>query len=340
MSASFKAAYFGPGSARRRCVELTADDAGNLWVEGDGVRYQCSLSQVRVSARIGSTPRFLTLPDGAKCETSDNEAVDALLARHRRHGVHRLVHRLESGLPYVALTLVATVVIVWASVTYGVPMLAREVAQAVPRALDERLGREGLATLDRVLFEPTRLAPERQRWVRALFARTARHLPAESRGRLEIRSSPRVGANALALPSGIVVVTDDLVRLAQHDAELVAVFAHEIGHIHHRHALRSLLQNSATVLVIAAVTGDFASMTSLSAALPAWLIESSYSRSFELEADAYAREVLREQGIPVSRFADILRRLERLRPRGDNPVVDYLSSHPATDERIERLRGS
>lgn len=338
MSGTFRAVYFAPGSARAHEVEVTVDAAGTLWVRGEGVERRCPFAQVRISPRIADTPRFLALPDGGKCETGDNDAVDALLAGGGRARLARLAHRLESGLPYVALTLVAAILIVWGSITYGVPWLARELAETIPPTLDERLGRDALATLDRTLFAPSRLPPGEQRRVRRLFADTVRGLPVEPRARLELRSSPRIGANALALPSGVIVVTDDLVRIAEREAELVGVLAHEIGHLHHRHTLRSLLQNSVTVLVIAAVTGDVASVSSLSAALPAWLIESKYSRAFELEADDYARELLAARGISTRPFADILARLERRHPRGENPVTDYLASHPATDERIERLQ--
>ena len=41
---------------------------------------------------------------------------------------------------------------------------------------------------------------------------------------------------ALALPGGIIVVTDDMVNLAANDPELLAVLAHEMGHLRGRHA--------------------------------------------------------------------------------------------------------
>ena len=56
------------------------------------------------------------------------------------------------------------------------------------------------------------------------------------RYRLELRSGEALGANALALPSGIVIMTDDLVALAKSDDEIGAVMAHELGHVRGRHA--------------------------------------------------------------------------------------------------------
>jgi hypothetical protein len=69
----------------------------------DELKY--SLVDVRISARVGNTPRSLYLPGGAKCETFDNDAVDAFLERHRRHRGSAWLHMLESKLRYVALAL-------------------------------------------------------------------------------------------------------------------------------------------------------------------------------------------------------------------------------------------
>jgi Zn-dependent protease with chaperone function len=146
----------------------------------------------------------------------------------------------------------------------------------------------------------------------ARFNELANATGSEGAVRLVFRASPEIGANAVALPSGTVVMTDELVRLAAHEDEVVAVLAHELGHIHGRHALRSLLQHSATVVLIAVATGDLGSVSTLSATLPTFLLEMKYSRAFEFEADDYAAVALPLVGIAPARLAAILQRLEFL----------------------------
>ncbi|MBI5110091.1 MAG: M48 family metallopeptidase, partial [Rhodocyclales bacterium] len=116
-----------------------------------------------------------------------------------------------------------------------------------------------------------------------------------------------------------------------------AVLAHEIGHLEQRHGLRRVLQDSATALVVIAVTGDIGSLVSLTAALPALVLQSKYSRDFETEADDFARAYLARRGIPVDALTAILLRMEQKAGRS-NSAPDYLSSHPATRERVERAR--
>ena len=71
--------------------------------------------------------------------------------------------------------------------------------------------------------------------------------------RLELRAGGAIGPNAFALPSGIIMVTDELVRIAEHPEEFESVLAHEAGHMVHRHSLRMLLQGSASTLLMFAV---------------------------------------------------------------------------------------
>lgn len=331
------AAYYDGKSPQKREVRIHFDSTGRLRITDQALDLSYTLSEVRITPRIGNTPRSIYLPGGAKCETPENDAIDTILQSRGKGRWQLLVHKFESRLNYVLPALVATVIIVWGTVEYGLPALSKRVASATPASVDAALGREGLAMLDRILFSPSDLDEEERRRVQVIFRPVAQATDDPRDFRLEFRRGQRVGANAFAFPSGIVVVTDDLVRLARHQNELTAVLAHEIGHVIYRHALRQLLQNSAVVLVIASITGDITSLTSLSAALPTMLIEANYSRTFEREADQFAVDYLRANHIPPSYFADILLRLDEERGAGDG-VHNYLDSHPATSQRIQMLR--
>ena len=115
------------------------------------------------------------------------------------------------------------------------------------------------------------------------------------------------------------------------------MLAHELGHLAHRHAMRSLLQGSATALIIAGVTGDVTSTTSLAASAPFVLLHAKFSRDFEREADRYAIELLRKDNISPRNFALILERLEAAR-KGRGSVPGFLASHPPTKEREALVR--
>ncbi len=296
------------------------------------------LSEVRITSRVGNTPRFIYLPDGAKCETMDNEAIDAILSHHGRDRWQAFLHRLESKLGYVFLTFVFTVGSVWGLIEYGIPGLAKRLAHAMPASVNASFGKEGLKVLDKVLFSPSELDEKGKNHLLSVFIDMTKGIEDTYHFRLEFRKSDRIGPNAFALPSGIIVVTDELVLLAKHENELIAIIAHEIGHVMHRHALRNLLQDSAVVLLVASISGDVTSVTSLSAALPTMLMEAKYPRAFEMEADRFALQYLQKHSIPSKHFADILIRLGK-ETGHESETRDYLASHPSTSERIRMFQG-
>jgi predicted Zn-dependent protease len=278
------------------------------------------------------------------CEVSDTDFLTAVERQQGKGRVSAFLHRWERSLPLVAGALLLTAAVVVLFMRFGVPALARHAAYALPVSAEASLGRESLATLDRFLFKPSKITAERRHELTAIFRRMTASFPDGSGYRLEFRAGDAVGANALALPSGIVVITDGLVELAHNDEELVAVLAHELGHVRGRHLLRHLLQNSLAGLLMATITGDVLSVTSLSAALPTALIDAKFSRDFEREADDAAIACLKKEGIPLSRYIDILVRLQAQLDKkktgdvaGEGAVRNYLSTHPATNERIRRI---
>ncbi|HKI63856.1 MAG TPA: M48 family metallopeptidase [Burkholderiales bacterium] len=305
--------------------------SGALKLVGRDIDLHFDSRQVRVAPRVADAPRWIYLPGGGACALEDNDAVDAL-AREGRFA--RFLHRLESRPAYAALALALVVAALWVLIDRGVPAAAEQVALRIPPATESVLGRETLAALDRYWMKPSTLPAMRRAALSARFhlmAEAARDLPPH---RLVFRSSPRIGPNAFALPAGTIVITDQLVALAHSDSEVLAVLAHELGHVAHRHVMRRLLQGSATALIIAGVTGDITSTTSLAASAPVLLLQAKYSRDYEREADRYGIGLLRKAHIPPRSFALILERLQAAataRHRGGVP--GFLASHPSTEER-------
>ena len=333
------------GSSRPTPASLLAEDGVVQVLDGEQPLVgPVSLDAVAISSRLGNTPRILRFADGGSFETADNAAVDCLLSgRGRRHG---LVHRLESSLRYVLLGVLITVLFVWGGVRYGIPALAEGVAFALPESVSRQVGQGVLEVLDQQILFPSELAEAEQARLRERFAPLLQREGAPIH--LEFRkAAEQIGANAFALPSGTVVFTDQLVTLAGHDEELLAVLAHEIGHVERRHGLRQALQGSALGLLVMTVTGDLSSVSSLVAAIPVLLTQLGYSRDFEHEADRFAAELLAEQDIDARRLGEILARLEQAARscKPDEPCTQeadgwsrYLSTHPPTEER-RRLLG-
>lgn len=312
--------------------------SGVVFVEG-AVRRSAPLSAVDVHLVYDGTPAFIRFPDGATCEVADARALAGAFATGG--GQSQWQSTIPRALLVILLAFVLTLVALY---HYGVPYVARAAAAQVPLSVTQPLDESVLASLDAGTFVPSTLPAWRQQQVTDGFRRLVGD-EAFARYRLLFRGSPEVGPNAMALPGGTIVVTDELVTLARDDREILGVLAHEAGHVEHRHSVRMVMQDSALTLLVASVVGD---VTSLLAVAPQTLLSAKYSRDLEREADAYAVDVMRRNGMPPAALADMLERIDTAvrtpadgQPAagGGGSLLDYASSHPATSERLEYLRG-
>lgn len=343
------ATYHDGLTTRARAARLRFGQDGTLTVEFPETGESSLLfnrSQVRVESRLGNGARFVRLPDDQRCEVADNDALDAALTAWARPGFAAWLHRMEQSWRLVLAGAAVLLVLCWATIVYGVPWASKRVAFMLPDKVLNALGDQTLATFDKTVFKPSELDEARRRELREKFTAFLRAAGDRTDYRIEFRASPRFGANAFALPSGVIVITDELIKLAEDDAEILGVVAHECGHVRHRHVLRSVLQNSAVFVVITMVTGDVSSTTAIGGAVPAYLLQSKFSREFEVEADAYAVELMKRAGVPTGHLAAMLERLEAshrpepaAKPADDGrSAMDYISTHPPTRERVRAIR--
>ena len=327
--------YFDGHRATAHAV-IIAIAADRVVVTGSDIHRDEPLGAVVISERIGQTTRFLRFSDNAICQIDDVETLHAALAAE---GVEQDSLSLwEHNRRLVAVLTVALILFGIGAYRYGLPFLAASAASRVPPAVVSGISTRTLAFLDATVFERTDISPWFQTHLRGRFA--ALKLPREADPPLTLlfRKSKALGANALALPSGAIIITDDLVVLGRDDEELLAVLAHEAGHVQNRHGLRNVIQSSVVSILVTWYLGDF---SGLLAAPPSALLEAKYSRDLERDADDYAARTLRMNGISTGALADILERMGRQRPDDTANLaaaMSYLSSHPATTERMDALR--
>lgn len=303
--------WFDGKTSASQWVELHMDDAGEVCVaraNNQSMLARAPFSAIRVSSRVGNTPRFLYFPDGEKFETKQHDLIDQWLHQHRPSSWNNLAHQLESHTYFVALTLVLVVAFTWAMAMYGLPAASRYIAFNLPQNVMNRAATETLQLLDKTQLKPTKLDEQTRAQILAHFA------PAIAQNKdlhikVIFRGGGDIGANAFALPDGTVLFTDEIVRLAKSNDELLAVLAHEIGHVKYRHSLRSVIQGSVISFGVAMLTGDLSAASNLLASLPVVITNMSYSRNFEREADNNSLVFLDANHIERHYFVDLMDRL-------------------------------
>jgi Zn-dependent protease with chaperone function len=392
--------WYDSGSSKRLPCRLDVFANGDLVVCDKNDRrsvHQSHWQDMTLSSRLGNTPRYLEFSDGQKFETLENDTIDQLERQLRVGGVSQsgsslaaFIHLLESKIRYGLLALLVVIAFGSWMTVYGVPAASKWIAYQLPGNVLTIASEQTMSFLDGGVFQESTLSSEVRERVQQHFLPTIRQYP-DLNIRVHFRDGADLGANAFALPDGTVVFTDQMVRLAKNDDELLAVLAHEIGHVHHRHGMRSLVQSSMLAFLLMMMSGDVGATAEIFLALPIFLTEMAYSRDFERESDDFALDYLQQHHIDKASFSNLMSRLQPYsycmglsdengdaegNKKGNKesdeehrvdtsrqqrelscrdkvlagevilPAADadqwshYLSSHPATSERLEKFQNN
>jgi len=307
------------------------------------------VSEMDVSARISDIPRYIYFPNGGKFETDDNDTIDSVLNKYRPSRFHDFIHRLENRKRYIISSLLAVIIFGFFMVKYGAPITAKIIAAHLPQSIFNYADEKTILIMDKGILSPSELKEDEQIRIREYFQSFINDNENLSL-KILFRKGGHIGANAFALPSGTIIFTDEMVKISDKHEELLAIFAHETGHVLHRHGIRTLIQDSLLAFAIAAIIGDASGTAEILLGLPIILTEMAYSRTFENEADQYALDSLQAWGICPNHFSNLMRRIMEKRrgkrqERKDsgngqkiNMIINYLSTHPSTERRIEIFR--
>ena len=151
--------------------------------------------------------------------------------------------------------------------------------------------------------------------------------------------------NAFALPTGQLYVTRGLIALANDTSELSSVLSHEMAHVLAKHAAIREDEARKAAMVTRVVT-DMSSDPDLTALALAKtkLTLASFSRAQELEADGIGVAISARAHFDPYGAARFLTSMERNaelksgKPSFDPRAQDFLSSHPATPERVQNAQ--
>ena len=145
--------------------------------------------------------------------------------------------------------------------------------------------------------------------------------------------------NALALPGGVVLVTSGLLERVESENELAFILGHELGHFRNRDHLRGLGRQVVTALAltivgVAAGAGgvtDFMTITQ-------HVTDRRYSREQEFAADLFGLGIVHGEYGHVAGAEDFFTHLADEESLWDSRASSYLSTHPWSEDRIQRLR--
>ncbi|MBS8240906.1 M48 family peptidase [Marinobacter lipolyticus] len=147
--------------------------------------------------------------------------------------------------------------------------------------------------------------------------------------------------NAFALPGGKIGVHSGLLRVADNPAQLAAVIGHEIAHVLADHGNERLTQQlglKAGMLLIGLFTESEIAEDQIQQALGLGAqlgITLPFSRAHEEEADLLGLSLMARAGFEPG---ESVRLWQNMAQASGNQPLEFLSTHPSHDTRIESLR--
>ncbi len=145
--------------------------------------------------------------------------------------------------------------------------------------------------------------------------------------------------NAFATPGGYVFVSIGLLKMVQNEAQLAGVLAHEVAHISQKHALQTLGRSRSlqgiSALTLTAMDKNPGLFDKLIDEVSEVLFTRGLDKNLEFEADRYGREFAYRMGYYPGGLQNFIFKLGKSK-EGQSSI--FMSTHPSTGERVDRLK--
>lgn len=303
---------------------LSKNHLGQLVVRWQGQeRYYDQQDYVYLPA-VGNVGHAIEFCDGARAQLP--YLPDWLtLPKQQRLLVN--ISLMEQSWRWVLVGLLVMVVFIVGMYRYGIPMVSDHIAQRLPADILMDIGNLAEEQVMKMTGDSTLPASHQARIIK-LYDK----LEGNPAAKVIIRAGKELDANAFALPNNTIVLTDELIKLSNDDNEILAVMAHEQGHLVHRHSLKQAIRGLGISVLIVMITGD---TSDLITGLPTIFATLQYSQQFEMQADKFAIDELTRLNISPIYLANFF---EKINDEHDgHSHWSLISTHPDTQERIKQV---
>ena len=144
-------------------------------------------------------------------------------------------------------------------------------------------------------------------------------------------------ANAFAMPGGHIVVLTGLIEKSDKPEELLGVLAHEMAHVTQRHSLKQIISDLSGRILFSILASGMSDLVYTIGDQGRYLLAQKYSRAQEEEADEYGFDYLLQAGISPAGLIEFFEKLKEDDMLDGIEIANLLSTHPASEKRIENL---
>lgn len=222
------------------------------------------------------------------------------------------------------------------------PMTARIISRAIPLETEKRysagIAQQIIRLLESENNKNGRLICAAAPGQAAMERLMARLMPLNLGIIVEVTVLDLSVVNAFTLPGGRILLFRGMIELTETPEELAGVLGHELGHAYNRHALELAIKSAGTAALFSLLVGDVTGGAVI-AGLGKMLLQTSYGRDAEREADAFALERLAAAGIDGKGVATMFDRMNA-KDGASPPIFALFQTHPLTPERSATARAN
>jgi predicted Zn-dependent protease len=328
-----------------RCSGKITIYMGEAVFEGENIIKRVSLSSASIE-RGGAANRLIFFKPTSHSEFSFYTDDKKILKDPNLKGTIEKAKTSDSifsgSLPSLALVVVLFTALMVAFFVFAREPLVRWTAQQIPPKYEKKLGAlawESYKNQSGGMIEDSLLLEHLDEMVKPIVEGIG-----ETRFPLKFHISRDSLVNAFALPGGYMVINAGLINKADSVEEVLGVVAHEIAHVEKQHSMRQIINTTGMILMVQTLLGDMSGIIALLTQQGAFLLQQSYSRDFETEADIVGLDYLKRSKIAPGGLVTFFEKIKAIQDKSelkevmDSDIFDYFSTHPSTDSRIEYLK--
>lgn len=238
-----------------------------------------------------------------------------------------LASNKKLGIVVLLLIIIGLIALIYSQLSRVSKYIARFVPYAYEVKAADYLNIEGYLSM-------CKLKPAEQQALNTLVAKLYPQHEDEKATPISIVVADVKVPNAFTFLGGKVIVLKGLIDFAQTPEELAGVLAHEIEHVNNRHVLQSIIQSTILVSLVNLMSGNVSGLIVIDPSTLHQIINLSYSRKMEAEADEKALPRMLKAQVNPNGFKNFFERLKGVEPR----LSAFLSTHPESKERAEWIK--
>ena len=331
--------FFNPGSSKAETASILINNKAVSVFKGD----ECLYHLLKVQSVQDNKSIFLE--NGSLFVTK--EELNAIDLKSLIPKTELILKNLDKFRLKSVIIILLTIIVLVIGYRFLFISFSSTLVYLFPHNWEKKIGESTYKTLSSTILEKSQIPEKRRTDIKEKSQKIFKHSELYNYPEIKFNKSTILGPNALALPGGPIIITDDLIKLLKEDELILSVIAHEIAHIRDRHSLQQIIEIAGLSSIAWMIFGLDESILEeiVFIGINIWGLKKS--RDLERDADIIALKLLEKSGMPKKSFILAIEKLTKhycIESKLEKSVCmsevksGWLSTHPTGAERLEYLK--